>query len=125
MKDCAAAMPVDIDQWLVAGGGSRSPFWCQMFADCTGRRITVPEGQELGARGVAVLAGIATGVYRDLDDAVGTAVRAGRSYEPDPDARSRYDRIYRLYRSLHERLRPEWWQRHDLVRSLAEEPLPS
>ena len=125
MKDCGMVMPIEIDQWLVAGGGSRSAFWCQMFADCTGRRISVPQGTELGARGVAMLAGIATGVYSDLDDAVSSAVRIGRSYDPDPKLVERYARLFELYRSLHEKLRPEWWQRHDLLRSFAEESSPA
>ena len=83
MLDCYAHMPVEVKQLYISGGGARSPFWCQMFADCTGRKILVTSGSELGARGVVILAGIACGIYKDLSDAIQSVIHVEREHTPD------------------------------------------
>ncbi len=118
MLDCYAQIPVEIDEWYVAGGGKRSVFWMQMFADATGRTILVPEGEELGARGVAVLAGVACGVYADLDDAMRQTIQIERQHTPDPAAHEKYAKIYQLYRHLYEHVMDDWWERHRLLNEL-------
>jgi sugar (pentulose or hexulose) kinase len=118
MLDCYAQIPVEIDEWYVAGGGKRSRFWMQMFADATGRTILVPEGEELGARGVAVLAGVACGVYSDLDDAMRQTIQIERRHDPDPAAHEKYAKIYELYRHLYQHVQDDWWERHRLLNDL-------
>lgn len=118
MLDSYLHMPMDVRQLTISGGGARSAFWCQMFADCTGRTILVPAGSELGARGVAVLAGIASGVYRDLEDAMQQVIRLERQHEPDPVATEKYRALYELYRRIYQHLGEEWWERHRLLARL-------
>jgi xylulokinase len=49
-----------VAELLVAGGGTRSPFWMQMLANALNRRITIPKGSEAGAAfGAARLARLA------------------------------------------------------------------
>lgn len=115
MRDCASAIPDEIDEWFMAGGGSRSDFWCQMFADCTGKTILVPEGEEFGARGVAMLAGVATGVYADVPDAAKAVSRVRRSFKPDPALTERYRRLHEVYKGVHTRLREDWWDRFNML----------
>ena len=52
---------VSFDSAVLSGGGSRSPHWPQMFADCLGVPITVAETQETGALGAAIGAALAVG----------------------------------------------------------------
>ncbi len=122
MADCSRALPCEVAEWFVAGGRARSAFWCQMFADCTGKTILVPDGEEFGARGVAVLAGLATGVYRDLDDAMQRTIRVNRRHDPDPAAAARYAELHALYSSIHEHLWDDWWTRFHLVNRSADHP---
>ena len=49
----------------LAGGGSVHPAWRQMLADALGRELIAVEAQDASARGAALLAGIAVGVWRD------------------------------------------------------------
>ena len=118
MRDCAEAIPDTIDEWFMAGGGSRSDFWCQMFADCTGKAILVPEGEEFGARGVAMLAGIATGVYAGSQDAACAVGRVRRRFVPDPSLTQRYARLHELYKEIHRHLREDWWHRFRVLHDL-------
>jgi sugar (pentulose or hexulose) kinase len=117
MLDAYEHMPERCEEVLLSGGGARSDFWAQMFADATGRRIVVPDGSEYGARGVAMMAGIGAGVYRDLDEAAG-AVEIARQYEPDPRAHEIYRELYALYRELYRSLGNAWWTRHHMLQKL-------
>jgi sugar (pentulose or hexulose) kinase len=118
MLDCYANMPVDVKQLYLTGGGARSSFWCQMFADCTGRTILVTSGTELGARGVIILAGIACGVYKDLPDAIQSVIRVEREYHPDQKASEKYQEIYKLYKSIYQHVSGDWWERHNTFRNI-------
>jgi xylulokinase/L-xylulokinase len=116
MLDCYAQIPVEIDEWFISGGGKRSAFWSQMFSDCTGQKILVPEGVEFGARSVAVLAGIACGVYDDLGDAMDQVIRIEREHTPNQVATEKYRQLYELYKAIYEQLQDVWWKRHELVK---------
>jgi L-xylulokinase len=89
-----------IDTARLAGGGSRSPVWSQMFADTIQVMMEVSDGNELGARGAALSAGIGAGIYSDYAEAVGEAVSVVRVHEPiaanTPLYLARYDEYTRL-----------------------------
>jgi len=118
MRELYDSIPTDIKEVIVTGGGARSPFWCQMFADCTGRRMTVLKGEEFGSKGVAILAGLGIEVFRDWDDARQRTFQIARSYEPDPRNTQKYDQVYNLYRGIYLSLQDQWWQRHRLLETL-------
>ena len=71
----------------LTGGGARSGFWSQMFADVLGMPIEIPDAEETGARGAALAAGVAIGAYRDLDEAMDRATRVARGLPARPGAR--------------------------------------
>lgn len=118
MADCYEQMPIQVDQIYVSGGGARSPFWCQMMADCTGKTLLVTRGTELGARGVVILAGIASGLYQDLEEAQRTVVHIHREYKPDPNAYDMYRKVYEVYRQVYQSLSEAWWSRHRMLQEL-------
>jgi len=92
----------------LTGGGARSEVWTQIFADVLQLPMEVPEGQELGARGAALCAGIGAGVFEDYTDAVNQAVKVTRRQEPDPEASSAYQARYAEYRRLVEAMEQPW-----------------
>ena len=96
-RDCFAAMRGQSTSLILTGGGSRSPFWAQLFADVCGLPIEVSEAQESGALGVALLAGTATGLWPDLETAVAQTTRTAAYYTPDPIAQAEYDGWFGLY----------------------------
>ena len=115
MRELYKSIPAKINEVIITGGGARSPFWCQMFADCTGIKMTVPHGEEFGGKGVALLAGIGTGVYKDMIESRERTFRPARSYDPNPENTAKYDQIYELYREIYLSLQQEWWHRHRLL----------
>jgi L-xylulokinase len=66
-----------------AGGPSRSAVWSQMFADGLGLPVEIANGEELGAKGGAICAAVATGAYASITEAMAKMVRIERRFEPD------------------------------------------
>jgi L-xylulokinase len=92
----------------LAGGGSRSKVWSQMFADTIQVPMEVPDGNELGARGAALSAGIGAGIYTDYQEAVKEAVTVIRVHEPDPANTPHYLARYAEYQRLVDVMREPW-----------------
>ncbi len=64
------------------------------------------ESQEGSAFGAALLAGVRSGVFADVAEAVGRCVRVRDRIEPDPVWTAAYERGYARYRQLYPALRP-------------------
>jgi xylulokinase len=74
---------VPVDRIRTVGGGARSEWWTQLKADLTNIPIEVVEQQEAGTLGAAILAGLAIGIYDNLE-AVSLSFSGTRLvHEPD------------------------------------------
>jgi xylulokinase len=113
--DRFAEMGIESEEVRVVGGGAKSPFWCQMKADATGRVLRALKNQEATATGAAMLAGVAEGTYASLDEAADGLVELGATYEPDAGAKAAYDKAYSLYRAAYAALEPVFDRREDAV----------
>lgn len=118
MLDCYEHIPESSNQVFLSGGGTRSDFWCQMFADCTGKEILVTKGNELGARGVALLAGCATGLYRDINHAAEKVFVIDKRFVPDMKNHRTYLELYQLYKDIYTHLSDDWWHRHNITKCI-------
>lgn len=96
-RDCFAAMSSPPTSLVLTGGGSKSRFWPQMFADICRLPIEIAEVEESGALGVALLAGVAVGIWPDLKTAVMATAHIAARFEPDPVASDDYDGWFELY----------------------------
>lgn len=94
--DAAAAdTGVALGELRVDGGGSGSDMMMQFQADLLGVDVVRPETLETTALGAAFAAGLATGVWADLDEVSGL-VREGRRWSPRmaPEDRDRRMRLW-------------------------------
>ena len=94
----------------IAGGGARSAVWMQIFADALGAQVEVSEAEELGAMGVAMVAGVGEGVFQEMYRAVERFTHISRVYQPDPEKHAYYQKKYALYRRLIDALDPLWME---------------
>ena len=88
-----------VSELRVSGGDARLGTWNQIKADVTGLPVRTIPG-DAAVTGVAMLAGIGIGAYRDVDEAVDRCVRPGPVIEPDPASRARYDEASSRHRDL-------------------------
>jgi len=108
MKDSfgvLSEMGVPIKQVRASGGGARSEVWRQIQADVTGHEhftINVDEGPALG---VALLAGVGTGVYSSVEEACKSVIRVAGVSKPSAADVAVYQRYYPVYKSLYANLK--------------------
>jgi len=101
-------MQVPIRQVRASGGGSRSRVWRQIQADVTGHThvtVTVDEGPALG---VALLAGVGTGVYGSVAEACTQTIKVDDSAETCDVNHAAYKRFHQVYQSLYANLKPDF-----------------
>ncbi len=81
----------------LSGGVTKSPFWCQMFADILNKPIELTEVTEAGALGAAMYAGIGIGLFKDCEDAAKQCIRIKETYIPNPKAAEAYENGFKRY----------------------------
>ena len=97
----------DFEEYRVVGGGSRSPLWCQIFADIGGRPVVSLTSPEATALGAGMLAATGAGWFADCRKAAAAMATPGERWVPDSENSEIYERIYgEVYRSLFPTIRP-------------------
>jgi len=81
----------------LAGGPTRSRVWAQMFADGLGLPVEIANGSEFGAKGGAICAAVATGVYSDVATAIANMVHIEQRLEPDAARAVVLNKKYKTY----------------------------
>ena len=89
------------EQVRVIGGGARSQLWRQLQADIYGLPIYQTAVEEGPAYGAALLAGVAAGMFRSVDEACSVVRLRPEVVEPDADRVSQYQAYYDVYKNLY------------------------
>lgn len=110
-------MQVPINQVRASGGGARSEVWRHIQADITGREHVLINIDEGPAFGVALLAGVGTGVYPSVEEACRSTIQVVSSTKPDPSRKGAYDEYYAVYRALYPALKEQYRRVSDIVAS--------
>jgi xylulokinase len=97
-------MGCGIQQVRASGGGARSALWRQMQADVTGRPHCVINVDEGPAFGVALLAGVGTGVWGSVPEACRATILVVDEKQACPAAHEAYGPYYALYQKLYREL---------------------
>jgi len=106
--DIFEQMGVPIEQVRASGGGARSPLWRQIQADVTGYAhctINVEEGPALG---VALLGGVAAGIYSSVEEACDAVICIATDTPANPENAKLYARYHQLYQRLYAHLKDDF-----------------
>ena len=101
-------MKIPMAQVRASGGGARSAVWRQIQADVVGMEHVTINASEGPAFGVALLAGVGTGIYSSVREACHSTIQVELSTEPIEENRPIYDRCYQVYRSLYQSLHSDF-----------------
>jgi xylulokinase len=111
LRDSLAIMTdlgVPVKQIRASGGGAKNPFWRQMQASVFGKPVFSMLADEGAAYGVALLAAVGAGEYKDITEACAATIKTADESKPDAPARKVYDRAFPIYQSLYQSLRDEF-----------------
>jgi xylulokinase len=88
------------DRLLLVGGGSKSRFWRQMFADIFNTTIVKSSvDQEAGSLGAAAVAAVGAGIWKDFSP-LEDIVKGKEIAEPDSNAVEVYGRLLPLFEQV-------------------------
>lgn len=105
-----------VDAFVAMGGGSRSPLWCQIFADVLQRPVVVSSEQETTCLGAGMLAAFGAGLFTSIRDAASAMSATDVRYDPDPAAAETYEPLYQRYISIYPAMRSFF---HEPIEELA------
>jgi xylulokinase len=89
----------------LSGGGAKSPFWHQLFADIFGVEVVTLQTQEGSAYGAALLALVGTGQFSSAKEACAAVIQEVETRQPDEGGKTYYNRAYQVYGSLYPALK--------------------
>ena len=101
-------LDVPVRQIRAGGGGSRSPLWRQVQADVFGQKVVSLNAEEGPAFGVALLAAVGCGTFKNIQEACTATIRIVGETPPRRSAVQAYDRGFPIYRQLYGSLRDDF-----------------
>lgn len=121
LRDCMEIikeMGVEVSEVRASGGGGKSKLWKQMQADIFGTPMTTINSSEGPALGVALLAGVGTGVYSNVAQACDTAIKVKNIQQPDMALHEKYSKLYSLYGQLYRSLKNDFKDLSAIMKSV-------
>lgn len=109
MRDSLAIireMNVPVKQIRVSGGGSKSALWRQIQADVFGQEVCTINAEQGPAYGVALLAAVGAGAYKNIEEACAATIRVASKTPAEKKAIGVYDKSFPVYQELYRQLKP-------------------
>ena len=93
-------LDLEFDELRIDGGGSNSPLWRQIQADCANKTVTTPVVKDSTVIGAAILGTVGTGVYGSYEEAIQNMFHIEERREPIPENVEVYKKQYQIYNQL-------------------------
>ncbi|MBQ7822027.1 MAG: xylulokinase [Clostridia bacterium] len=103
--DVLGEMNVKLADMALCGGGAKSKLWQSILADMYMLPVKTPIASEGPALGVAILAGVAAGVYKSVEEGCARTVAFNPEINGDKAMNETYMKYYDLYKSLYPALK--------------------
>ncbi len=101
-------LKIPVKQIRASGGGSRSPLWRQIQADVFGQKVVTLNAEEGPAYGVALLAAVGCGAFKNIQEACAATIRVEKETPPQKPAVKTYDAAFPIYQRLYESLKKDF-----------------
>ncbi|MEA3485685.1 MAG: FGGY-family carbohydrate kinase, partial [Candidatus Aerophobetes bacterium] len=96
---------IPISELRAIGGGAKSRKWLQLKADLYDKKVVSLQISEAASLGAAILAGVAIGEYKSIDEAVDTAVKKKEVFYPRREEAKIYQEKFQIYEDIYPTLR--------------------
>ncbi len=99
--EVAKSLGIQIERTKISGGGAKSPLWKKIIANVLNIKVDVIESEEGPAYGGAILAAVACGVFKNVEEAADKLIKVVDTISPDPELAAKYDAKYRQFREIY------------------------
>ncbi|MEZ6116107.1 MAG: xylulokinase [Pirellulaceae bacterium] len=106
--DIFKQMDVPVRQIRVGGGGAKSQLWRQIQADVFGQKVYRINAEQGPAYGVALLAAVGAGEYKNIEEACAATIHTIDETAPKAAAKKRYDSAFPVYQQLYSSLKDDF-----------------
>ena len=100
VDDMCNEIHVTLEKLIITGGGSNSDLFMQILADVFNLPTVRNEVNGAAGMGAAICAAVATGVYGSFEEAVKNMVRYTRTFEPNLENVSLYEKMLPIYSGI-------------------------
>ena len=104
--EVAKSLGIHIERTKICGGGAKSPLWRKMIANIMNLKVDMIESEEGPALGGAMLAAVACGEYKNVEEAAEKLVKVVGTVEPDPELAAKYEEKYQQFKQIYPACKP-------------------
>ena len=104
--EVAKSLGIKLERTKICGGGAKSPLWKKIVANVLNLKVDVIESEEGPAMGGAMLAAVACGEFKSVEEAAAKVVKIVDTVEPDPELASKYEARYAQFKEIYPACRP-------------------
>ena len=107
LRDCFGLiekMNIEVTEFIIIGGGSKSDEWSQIVCDIFGKKLVRPSIVD-ASYGSALLAGVGIGIFSDVLEAVHQCVKVDKIFESNDLNHLKYIELFKLYQEIHDKLK--------------------
>jgi xylulokinase len=105
MYEVAKSIGVAPKRTMICGGGAKSPLWRKMIANILNVEVDVPVCEEGPGMGGAMLAMVACGAYKSVEEAAAAIVKVDKTEKPDPELVAKYEARYQQFKTIYPALK--------------------
>lgn len=99
--EVAKSLGIKIERTKICGGGAKSPLWKKIIANVLNIKVDVIESEEGPALGGAMLAAVACGEYKNVEEAADKIVKIVDTIEPDKELAAKYEKRYETFKQIY------------------------
>ncbi len=104
--EVAKSLGIKLERTKICGGGAKSPLWKKIVANVLNLKVDVIESEEGPAMGGAMLAAVACGEFKSVEEAAAKVVRIVDTVEPDQKLAAKYEERYAQFKEIYPACKP-------------------
>jgi xylulokinase len=94
-------LKVPVKEIRVSGGGAKSPLWKQILADVFGQKACSINAEQGPAYGVALLAAVGDGAYKNIEEACKATIQVVEKVPPQKASQKKYNEAFPVFQQLY------------------------
>ncbi len=98
-------LQVPVKEIRVSGGGVKSTLWKQILADVFGQKACTINAEQGPAFGVALLAAVGDGAYKNIEEACKATIHVVEKVPPQKASQKKYNAAFPVYQQLYTSLK--------------------